>query len=155
MIHRTTKLGTYVLLTAATFFIAMAPSFAVDARQNKINHLTRQLQNLPERAAPSSQVSSLVKKLSQLQPDHTGQYYSLGLRKLGLPGASGEAFAKRLNDQLQVLVAKSGLSAANKAAMRRRLNKTARLFVPVSPEPTPTPYQANLPGRAGWLVATI
>jgi|GEM_PF-4423116 len=153
MIHRTPRLGACILLTVATFFTAVAPSFATDARQNRINHLTRQLQNLPERAAPSSQVSSLVRTLSKLQPDHTGQYYSLGLRKLGLPGASGEAFAKRLNGQLQVLVAQSSLSATNKASMRRRLNKTERLFVPVNPEPTPTPYQAMLTQRAAMSCA--
>jgi len=153
MIHRIPRLGACILLTAATFFIAVAPSFAVDARQNKINHLTRQLQNLPERAAPSSQVSSLVKALTKLQPDHTGQYYSLGLRKLGLPGASGEAFAKRLNDQLQALVANSDLSKTEKDSMRRRLNKTERLFVPVNPEPTPTPYQAILTQRTAMSCA--
>jgi len=139
------KLHLGILVTVATMLVGTpATIFATDARQNQINHLTRQLQNLPERAAASSQISSLVKKLSKLQPDHTGQYYSLGLRKLGLPGASGEAFAKRLNGQLQVLVAQSSLSAANIASMRRRLNKTERLFVPVNADPTPTPYQAKL-----------
>jgi hypothetical protein len=143
------KFGLGVFLAVATLFAALPTNaFAADPNQNKINKYTRDLKNLPNRAAPTSRITSLVKKLVQLQPGKTSQYYAIGLRKVGLPGAAGKAYADRLNREVQKVLGRTDLPQKEQNAMVRRLNKIERLFVPPAETPTPTPVSATAMLRA-------
>jgi hypothetical protein len=131
-----------VAVTAMFFLTVPTQAWAAtDSSASKIQRFTKKLKKLPNRAAPAGVVRNLVRKLSRLRPIKSDQYYALGLRKLGVPGAAGAAFARRLNADVQKIANRANLPSNSLAKLLRRLNKTERLYTPL-PEPPP-PYQAS------------
>lgn len=132
-----------VALVAISLCVLTVPSksFGADskANENRIKKLTKDLKGLPNQAAPTSRVGSLVKKLVKIRPGKTTEYYLIGLRKAGQAGPAGDAFAKQLARDIKKLVQKADLSQREIAKIIRRVNKADRGYVPPLP-----PYSAKV-----------
>ena len=149
------KLGVGILLTVATLFFA-TPTNVIAATSSgnaaKIKKYFKQLKALPNRATPAAKVSSLVTKLSRLDPKKAAKYYKIGLTKLGYAGGTAAASATKIAALVAKILKKSGLPASQIQKFTQQVKNADLDYVPPTPSPTPTsPSAMLLPAYCGHL----
>lgn len=144
------KLGVGILTVAALLIAVPSNVFAATSSKDKekIKKFSKQLNKLPNGASPASKVSSLVKKLSKLDPKKAGKYYKTGLKKLAKTQANKTA-ADKLATDVNKIVQKSGLPESQIKKITGDVTKQEEKFTPT---PTPTSPSAML--LNGYMVAT-
>jgi hypothetical protein len=141
------KIAVAIILSVATLlFAAPANAFAASSNKTQIAKLLKQLKSLPKGGATSAQVSALVTKLAKLDPAKANTYVKTGLSKLDPVTAKSTVSA--LGKKVDAIIKSSSLPDSVKAKI---ILKSDKVIDGWKPAPTPTPYQAMLPG--GEVVA--
>jgi hypothetical protein len=123
------KLGVGILTIAALLVAVPSNVFAATSAANnkKIQKYYSDLKKLPNGKAPASKVSSLVKKLAQLDPKKANVYYKTGLTKLS-PTATNKTAASKLATDVSKIVTKAGLPASTVKKVTNLVNKDNTKF---------------------------
>lgn len=133
---------------AVSFSPVTAEAATSKANQQKIKKFWKQLNALPNRAAPFGKTKNLAKKLTKLDPKKTNKYFKTALKKFPISQGTdtGKRQAGLLGSDLSKIVKKEGpkfgLTDKKIAKIQSQMQKEVIKFP--TPTPTPSPYQASV-----------